>query len=94
MVLLLCPLCSRDTAVKGHPTCRKGSLTPDTLCSVEYPVVTRVRRICTSWGTTWREGTTLGICSNPLQLKPHSFPTDPLFRPRACPFTSPPFGSA
>lgn len=47
----------RDTGGKGQPTCRKGSLTPDMLCSVEYPVVTRLRRMCTSWGTTWREGT-------------------------------------
>ena len=77
--------------MKGHPTCRKGSLTPDMLCSVEYPIVTRVRRMCTSWGTTWREGTTLGIRSNPLQLKPHSFPTDPLFQAQGLPLHQPTF---
>lgn len=58
MGLLPSPLFQGNSR-EARPTCRKGSLTPDTLCSVEYPVVTRVRRICTSWGTTWREGTAL-----------------------------------
>lgn len=66
---------------EAQPTCRKGSLTPDMLCSVEYPVVdTRVRRICTSWGTTWREAQPyLGSLPRLLSHQPHPSPTAPLF---------------
>lgn len=73
---------------KDQPTCRKGSLTPDILCSVEYPVVTRVRRIFTSWGTTWRKGTALlGILPQPFNLQPHSNPIAPLFLDQGLPLS-------
>lgn len=72
--------CSRDTAEKDQPTCRKGSLTPDMLCSVVCPVVTRVRKIRTSWGTTWREATALsGHSSSSPQLSAPSQPHCPSF---------------
>lgn len=55
---------------------------------MEYPVVTRVRRICTSWGTTWREGTALlGVLPNPLNLQPHANPTAPLLLAQGLPLS-------